>query len=191
MFVRFTIGFVVLVLSAGELAASNACHYLGDSKISSIGAEITRPQFEPEPPTDGESSFRGLSLGMGRDEVASVLQRLNLEEGVVSGNATDICRGEISIGTLRFDQNNRVIKLELSPYYFVVGRVDLREFADEVFKHYQVRPLEVDDDACFYDVTCFRGTTNAREQFLILRMGGAVLLHVWQRLPPERDRASN
>ena len=54
----------------------------------------------------------------------------------------------------------------------------LRDFADRVFEHYKVRPDEVADDACFQDVTCFRGRTEAREQFLILKINGLTRLYV-------------
>jgi hypothetical protein len=52
-----------------------------------------------------------------------------------------------------------------------------------VFQHYSVHPDETADDACFQDVTCFRGRTDLGEQFLILKIGGEVQLYV-RRLKP-------
>jgi hypothetical protein len=92
-----------------------------------------------------------------------------------SDRQTDFCAG-----AMRFDEKDRVTKLELRPTYFGISKVVLREFADAVFEHYKVRPTKVDDDVCFADVTCFRGTTLNGEKFLLLRIGTDVVLHVYR-----------
>jgi hypothetical protein len=79
----------------------------------------------------------------------------------------------------RFDSGH-IAKLELTPGYFSVGKLVLREFADSVFDHYKIRPVAVINDVCYHDITCFRGTTLS-EQFLILRIGGDVQLHIYPR----------
>lgn len=63
--------------------------------------------------------------------------------------------------------------------------IGVRAFADAVFKHYCVHRDETADDACFQDVTCFRGQTDAGENFLILRIGGEAELHVRRLRPNE------
>jgi hypothetical protein len=93
----------------------------------------------------------------------------------------DICNGQTRVGLIRFDENHRVVKLELSPLYFSMGRVQLREFVDAVFDQYRVRRDQNLDDVCYADVTCFRGTTLA-EQFLIVRITADVQLHVGKRM---------
>jgi hypothetical protein len=116
---------------------------------------------------------------MTAEEAQNALGRLGFTMKSLAStlNSKDICRGATSVGTVRFDEYHRVAKLELSPLYFSVGRVVLREFADAVFDRYSVKPTQVADDICFWDVTCFRGSTLS-EQFLILRIAEDVQLHV-------------
>ena len=82
------------------------------------------------------------------------------------------------MGSMRFDENNQLATLELRPAFFEVNEVVLREFAVRIFEHYRVRPMIVDDDVCNSDLTCFRGTAMKGENFLIVRIGGAVRLQV-------------
>jgi hypothetical protein len=127
------------------------------------------------------SSFRGLSLNMKADEAREMVQRLGFHlVGMPRSTAMDICNGKEGVGTIRFDPRGNIRKLELSPEYFLVDKIVLREFADGVFEHYRVRPAKVPDDVCYHDVTCFRGTTRA-ERFLIVRIAGDTQLHVSQR----------
>ncbi len=90
----------------------------------------------------------------------------------------DICRGHYMVGTVAFDQQGQTLRMVLHAGYFYERDISVREFAEAVFKHYKVHRDEVTDDACFQDVTCFRGRTDAREQFLILKIGGETQLYV-------------
>jgi hypothetical protein len=92
----------------------------------------------------------------------------------------DICNGQTRVGLIRVDETHRVVKLELSPLYFSIGRVQLREFADAVFDQYRVKRTQNVDDVCYADITCFRGTTLS-EQFLIVRIANDVQLHISKR----------
>jgi hypothetical protein len=76
------------------------------------------------------------------------------------------------------NEDNQLIGLELRPAFFEINEVVLREFADRVFEHYRVRSVVVDDDVCYGDVTCFRGTSTKGENFMIARIGGEVRLLV-------------
>lgn len=179
MYSRVVVGFLALGLTAANAAAGRVCPHLPNIELSHISAEVTTPQFEPEiANADGYSSFRGLRLGLSRGEAQLALLRLKFTNAYPpSDRAIDFCAGQTVVGTIRFDENSRVMKLELRPAYFAVNKLVLREFADELFQHYEVRPLRVDDDNCFADITCFRGTTTT-EEFLILRIATDVLVHV-------------
>jgi hypothetical protein len=141
--------------------------------------ELTRPQFEPETVDMDYASLRGVSLDMTVSAVQQAIGRLGFFMLSPSSTDTtmDICNGQTRVGLIRFDENHRVVKLELSPLYFSIGQVHLREFVDAVFDRYSVKRAQVADDVCYADVTCFRGTTLA-EQFLIVRIAADVQLHV-------------
>jgi hypothetical protein len=161
--------------------ATPTCAYVSTAEfpLTALGADNSHPQFEPESTDVSDySSFRGLSLAMTEAEAAQALKRLRLTMVAQSStrNAMDICRGKKNIGTIRFDENRRIEKLQLGPLYFLVGRIVLREFADDVFKRFDVHP-SVSDNICYWDVTCFKGTTSL-EEFLILRITDDVQLHV-------------
>jgi hypothetical protein len=178
-------GFVIGLLSQHAMAAPpcSSCSTAKKLPLDPLSADSSLAQFEPKAlrPTF-ESSLRGLSLTMHESEAQAALHRLgfDLVSLPTDVNAMDICRKQTKIGTVRFDQNREIQKLELSPLFFAVGKVVLREFADSVFKHYKVRSLSADDDVCYHDVTCFRGTTTS-EQFLIVRIANDVQLHISKR----------
>ena len=139
------------------------------------------PIFDPEVVTFDGSSFRGLSLGLSRTKALNTILRLGFHitpTRSVSESHVTFCRGDRAVGDLRFNENGQLVMLELRPAFFEVNKVELWEFADQVFEHYRVRPLVVDDDVCHSDVTCLRGTTTKGENFLIARIGGEVKLLV-------------
>ena len=139
------------------------------------------PIFDPELATIDSSSFRGLSLGLSRAKALNAILRLGFAIAPTwSASEAHItfCRGDRAVGSLRFNDSNQLVTLELRPAFFEVNKMVLREFADQVFEHYRVRPLVVDDDVCYSDVACFRGTTTKGETFVIVRIGGEVRLLV-------------
>jgi hypothetical protein len=174
---------LAMLSSAASGAESCTCRHLAAPPLSRLGAENARPQFEPEAnDLKGFSSFRGVRLDMQESDAQQALERLGyaLVSLQTTETAREICSGGFSMGTLRFDAKRRVSKIELNPAYFGVGRTYLREFADDVFKRFAVRKVPVNDDVCFGDITCFRGTSSA-EQFLILRIADDVQLHISHR----------
>lgn len=177
-------GLALVILNSTAIGAEPCtCKHLTAPPLTRFGAENTRPLFEPENnDLKGVSSFRGVSLGMGEIEAQQALERLGFSLVALQTTeaAKEICRGPVSVGTLRFDPDHRVNKMELGPAFFNVGRTDLREFVEDVFKRFAVREAAATDDICFSDVTCFRGTSPA-EQFLILRIAGDVQLHISRR----------
>jgi hypothetical protein len=177
---HFIIGLVVLALTSA-IAEARDCRPIDEIQPSPIGIDNSIPQFEPEPTAAvGNSSFRGLSLGSRLPEAEAAVQRFGLNLQGHSADQKIICRGQAKIGVIRFDEDDKIRKLELSPAYFAVGHIVLREFADGVFRHYKVRSLGIADDVCYQDVTCFRGVS-PEEQFLILRIAGDVQVHVSPR----------
>jgi hypothetical protein len=171
---------LAMLSSAVSGAESCTCRHLTAPPLSRLSAENSRPQFEPEAnDLKGFSSFRGVSLDMQESDARQALERLGyaLVSLQTTQTAREICKGGFSVGTLRFDANRRVSKIELNPAYFNVGRTYLREFADDVFRRFAVRKAPTSDDVCFGDITCFRGTSSA-EQFLILRIADDVQLHI-------------
>ena len=180
MWPKFLISCSVLaVLSHTTVAEACTCDVSASTPLAAQSAEMTRPQFEPETADFDYTSLRGVSLDMTASEVQEAVDRLGFLMLSPSSTDTtmDICNGQTRVGLIRFDENHRVVKLELSPLYFSIGRVQLREFADAVFDRYGVKRAQVADDVCYADVTCFRGTTLA-EQFLIVRITDDVQLHV-------------
>ena len=167
MWPKFLISCSVLaVLSHTTVAEACTCDVSASTPLAAQSAEMTRPQFEPETADFDYTSLRGVSLDMTASEVQEAVGRLGFLMLSPSSTDTtmDICNGQTRVGLIRFDENHRVVKLELSPLYFSIGRVQLREFADAVFDRYGVKRAQVADDVCYADVTCFRGTTLA-EQF--------------------------
>ena len=121
-------------------------------------------------------------MGMMKPDAHEALQGLGfaLVPLPSTPSAMHICMGPTGVGAVRFDQNGSISKIELSPQFFAISKVVLREFADSIFEHYKVRPASVADDVCYHDVTCFRGTTLG-EQLLILRIAGDVQFHIAHR----------
>jgi hypothetical protein len=174
---------LAMLSSAASGAEPCTCKHVTAPPLSRLGAENARPQFEPEVNDLKEfSSFRGVRLDMQESDAKRALERLGyaLVSLRTTETAREICRGGFSVGTLRFDANRRVSKIELNPAYFGVGSTDLRVFADDVFKRFAVRKVPVSDDVCFGDITCFRGASST-EQFLILRIADDVQLHISRR----------
>jgi hypothetical protein len=169
------------LLSVSSKAIECPPQHVVEPPVSSV------PVFTPETPTLDSSTFRGLRLGFSREEALSAVLRLGFliaptgfpipPTWAVSGRHIALCRGDYVVGSLRFDENDQLVTLELRPAFFDVNQVALREFADQIFEHYRVRPV-VNDDVCSSDMTCFRGTTIKGENFLIVRIGGEVRLHV-------------
>src|SRR5262245_59245060 len=167
-------------LLTNQVAAGDSCYCPQDRTLTKLSGERSLPLFAPESEQGSDySSFRGLRLGMTERVAQSVVQGLGfaLVPLKSSRSAMQICNGPTHVGTVRLDQYGSIFKIELSPEYFDVSNVVLREFADGVFEHYKVRPISVADDVCYHDATCFRGTT-LNEQFLILRIAGDVQFHV-------------
>jgi hypothetical protein len=146
-------------LDAGAAEESCICSSLEASAPITLQAS---PQFHPKHSGLSDySSFRGLSLSMSRTEAKVALQRVGFELASyhTDAMAMDICSGKTGVGIVRFDVHGSINKLELSPLYFAVSKVHVREFADSLFAHYKVRSAANVDDICFHDVTCFRGAT--------------------------------
>jgi hypothetical protein len=159
-------------------------------QLADLGIEPAAP---PAPP-GRRSSFKGLVLGLTPAEAASTLFREGFEIWVntyVSPrdkvSSFEICRprGKEPIGWVDFDQSGLAQRLTLQADDFFDKDISTRDFADRVFRHYKVRPDEVEDDACFQDVTCFRGRTDWGEQFLILKINNALRLYVRLLKPGE------
>src|SRR5215210_2719770 len=180
MWLRFLVLCSTLsMVGHSTVAEACTCNVSALVPLARRSAEMTRPQFEPETADLDYTSLRGVSLDMTVSEVQQAVGRLGflLLSPSSTDTTMDICNGQTRVGLVRFDENHRVVKLELSPLYFSIARVQLREFADAVFDRYRVRQAQVADDVCYADVTCFRGTTLA-EQFLIVRITDDVQLHV-------------
>jgi hypothetical protein len=180
--------FLITVLSASWLlsnhvAAGSTCYCPQDLILTTLSGDRSLPLFEPESEQGSNyTSFRGLKLGMREQEAQEVVQRLGFALVALPGSrrAMHICMGQTQVGTVRFDQHGRIFKVELSPQFFAISKVVLREFADSIFEHYKVRLTSLADDVCYHDVTCFRGTTLS-EQVLILRIAGDVQFHIGYR----------
>jgi hypothetical protein len=123
------------------------------------------------------STFRGIGLASRADEVQRIAGSLGYHVhtmAFVDGNgiAGINLYGEPKlIGRADFD-------LSLKDRFFCDGPIFVRRFADTLFERYGVKPIEVDDDVCFQDVTCFKGVSKHGEQFLILRIGSEAELYV-------------
>jgi hypothetical protein len=138
------------------------------------------------------SSFRGISLASKSGDVAANSLKLGMTiymttfvNAAHAVSAIDICRGNDMVGRIDFDAQGQTLRMTLHAGYFYERAITVREFAEAVFKRYSVEPEETADDACFQDVTCFRGRTGFREQFLILKIGGEVQLYVRRLKPAE------
>ena len=178
MFSRIVLVWFVLGLGASSATAGDAClSYRPDPPA--VGMNLSTLLFESTQSNSGQgkSSFRGLSLGLTLAETKIAVADLSYSSGSIlrSDQAMDICNGTMSVGTVRFDENNRVTKLELRAEYFAVQTVVLHEFADEVFN--------VNDDICSQDVICFTGVSAASERFIVAKIAGDVRLHVYWEQP--------
>jgi hypothetical protein len=154
----------------------------------------TKPKIA-DMPTAGTSdsrysSFRGISLASKSGDVAANTLKIGFQIYITTFinppdavSSIDICRGDAMVGKADFDESGQTLRLVLHAGYFYDREITVRDFAKAVFKHYSVQPDEIADDACFQDVTCFRGRTDFGEQFLILRIGGEIQLYV-RRLKP-------
>jgi hypothetical protein len=176
MYRSAALGFVLFILSSLTSLAGNDCPpFAVKPPVSSV------PIFGSELTTFDSNSFRGLSLGLSRAEALNAVLRLGFAIAPTwsaSEVHIDFCRGDHVVGSLRFDENNHLVSLDLRSAFFEINQVVLREFADQVFTHYRVHPLVVDDDVCYGDLTCFRGTASNGENFVIVRIGGETRLLV-------------
>jgi hypothetical protein len=136
------------------------------------------------PQTKTHSIFRGIGLASRADEVQRIARSLGYHVhtmAFVDGNgiAGINLYGEPKlIGRADFDRQGRMLRLSLKDRFFCDGPIFVRRFADTLFERYGVKPIEVDDDVCFQDVTCFKGVSKHGEQFLILRIGSEADLYV-------------
>jgi hypothetical protein len=186
--VFFAAGLTPLLAESGhEWCADNA---KATQRLADLGISLTQPVVS----SSRYSSFKGITLGITPGEVAATLFREGFEIWIntyISPKDTvssfEIChpRGKELIGWVEFDQREHAQRLTFQPSFFFREDITIRDFADRVFQHYKVRRDEVADDACFQDVTCFKGRTNAGEQFLILRINGATRLYVRALRPGE------
>ena len=180
--------FLVFALSTSQAWAGGA--WCDGSDLA------TRPNIADMPTAgtaaDSYSSFRGIGLGSKPGDVAAnalaigfpiyVTSFIDPPDAVAS---IDICRGDAMVGKIDFDDKGQTTHLVLYAGYFFDHDIGVREFAETVFKHYRVHADQTVDDACFQDVTCFRGRTDFRENFLILKIGGEVQLYVRRLKPSE------
>lgn len=127
-----------------------------------------------------KSSFRGLSLGLTRGEVEVAIAQLGKPIWTMyrSDRSIGICNGNTSVGTVRFDDNNLVSTLELRSAFFAVQTVVLSEFADEIFKHYNIKFPTGEDDICSQDVACLTGLSDVGERFIVAQIAGDVQTYV-------------
>jgi hypothetical protein len=133
---------------------------------------------------DHYSSFRGISLSNGPDNVRWSAQSLGFDTATsffvggydVSSIAIGHKRNEV--GRADFDRTGKMVRLALKLQFFSDKPIFVRTFADDLFELYDVSSSPVDDDVCFQDVTCFRGVSKFGEQFLIMRIGTDVELYV-------------
>jgi hypothetical protein len=125
------------------------------------------------------SSFHGISLNSSPGDVLAAARARGFATEVttyvdsgwiaavhIRESATD-CR---DVGIVDFARDGRPSRIQLGARYFCSTDVSVGEFARRLFRTYGVRTDKVDDDNCFQDVTCFRGHTAAREEFLLLRL---------------------
>lgn len=168
------------LMASGAAACNLACKL--EANVSPATLSGSTPIFGTSSAHSAlpASSFRGLRLGLTRAEAeAAVLATGFGFRGVAEDDPNmDICKGSTTVGTVRFDAGGHVRKLELRPEYFSAGGSALREFADRVFRHYNVASPGAKDDICFPGLTCFRGHTPAGERFMLLGITSDVQLHV-------------
>jgi hypothetical protein len=131
---------------------------------------------------DHHSSFRGLRLGASLLDTVTVIRRNFPTDAFwwANGSLEVWYASQKLIAIVRFDEADNVAKLELTPSFFARNSIHARDFADTVFKHYGVKPLEQDDDACFSQSTCFKGMSKMGEYFLIFTITGEVQFHVFK-----------
>jgi hypothetical protein len=186
--------FIAVALCSLEARSGKGewCSFNADARkqLADLGIAAEAPA---SPPSD-RSSFKGIALGLTPGETAGTLFREGFEIWIntyVSPkdkvSSFEIChtRGKKLIGWVEFDQSGHAQRLTFQADYFFGKDISTRDFADRVFRHYKVQPDEVEDDACYQDVTCFRGRTDRGEQFLILKINGALRLYVRALRPGE------
>jgi hypothetical protein len=188
---------VIVFLAAGlpPLLAESGHEWCHDNtkarqRLAELGVSLTQPVAS----SSRYSSFKGITLGITPGEAAATLFREGFDIWINTYikpkdtvSSFEIChpRARELAGWVEFDQSGHAHRLTLQADYFFDKDIPLRDFADRVFQHYKVRRDEVADDACFQDVTCFRGRTAAGEQFLILRINGLTRLYVRPLRPGE------
>ena len=157
-----------------------------DQCICGIEPFTGTPRYDISTPAKagGLSSFRGITLQSTPDEVAAIGGRLGFGVTTVTYvgqdapvSAVTICTAIDIVGRADFDRSGQMLRLSLHEGFFAATPVFVRDFADAIFERYSVKPDKA-DDACFQDMTCFKGETPAREQFLIMRFGTDAQLFV-------------
>jgi hypothetical protein len=168
---------VFIVLSGEALAGATGCHKRG---VALEGVELL---FDPD--TLGASSFRGIGLASKPDHIMAVGLGLGFEVCALTFvgeadtvSAIEFWDGSKMVAQAHFDRQGNMQRLSLKDRYFHEKPIFVRDFADEIFERYAVRPAKVDDDVCFQDVTCFKGVSKYGEQFLIMRFGTEAELFV-------------
>lgn len=135
--------------------------------------------------SSGFSTFRGISLASRPQDVRRLARAIGIDAytSLYVGSHSEIAsinmyKRRHQIGGAHFDRHGTMLRLSLKDRFFCDAPIFVRRFADDVFEHYGVKPLRVDDDVCFQDVTCFKGVSKFGEQFLILRIGTDAELYV-------------
>jgi hypothetical protein len=130
------------------------------------------------------SAFRGIGLASRPEDVQRVGQALGYEvdtspfvgeSAIASVSLYADCQ---LVAQAAFDRQGRMLRLSLKDRFLCQRPIFVRRFAEALFERYGVRPLKVDDDVCFQDVTCFKGVSSHGEKFLILRIGTEADLYV-------------
>jgi len=162
----------VLILGTAPSRAGSRCSYDGKAPIENTD-------------TANGSNFRGISFESSPRDVEQIVRALEFDADIMHyvGSQTlvsgiNIYKSWEEIGTVSFDRHGQVLRLSLKDRFFCAEPVFVRHFVDELFEHYGVKPIKQQDDACFQDVTCFKGISKFGEQFLILRIGAAAELYV-------------
>lgn len=130
------------------------------------------------------SAFRGIGLASRPEDVQRIGQALGYEvetsffvgeNAIASVSLYENCQ---LVALATFVRQGRMLRLSLKDRFFCQRPIFVRRFAEALFERYGVKPLKVDDDVCFQDVTCFKGVSRYGEQFLILRIGTEADLYV-------------
>ena len=176
-----TAGALVWIFGLTAVAAEPCtCSAVSNDPRAPPSVQETRSRLDPEYHSSEPTVFRGLALNMKETEAKLALSTLGYQFGRAVNSARDICDGKKGLGTVRFNQEGKIRKLEFSPDYFIASEIVLRKFADDLFSRYDVKTLKLSDDLCYPGVTCFRGISTF-EKFLVLKIAGDIQVHISPR----------